>query len=346
MLNETNTVASISCLMPVFNGERYLSEAIESILAQTKSDLEFIIIDDGSTDATPQIISHYAARDQRIVPLRQENAGIVSALNTGLKHASGQFIARMDADDIALEDRFQFQCQYLSDHPECVLVGGYAETFGDDGHKSTITTGGWRTRTNLETFPPAIAVAVHPLVMIRTKTLREIGGYREGFPYAEDYDLYIRLSEHGEIHNPPKLVLKYRAHEGAVSTQKLETQEWAALASEFDALHLKIPEPPPEADITAQSKACAQQNSTIGNGVVHTYFWFRVWRRRRNTPLERQAFYKMLPFLLGFDTAAWGTRYGLPLRGRILASMIFHSPVANMLRGIFRRNRAASHQTG
>src|SRR5882724_11073612 len=110
----------VSCILPVFNGALYLEEAIHSVLGQTFRDFELIIIDDGSTDTTAEIIAQAAKIDHRVISLRQANAGIVSALNNGLRCATGKYVARMDADDISLPQRFAFQVSYLDSHPDCV----------------------------------------------------------------------------------------------------------------------------------------------------------------------------------------------------------------------------------
>src|ERR1700726_1508117 len=114
---------TISVLMPVYNAERYVAEAVESILSQTFADFEFIIIDDGSKDRSLAILEEYAARDPRIRLVSRPNTGIVKALNQGLALASGELVARMDADDIAMPERLAKQRDYLADHPECVMVG-------------------------------------------------------------------------------------------------------------------------------------------------------------------------------------------------------------------------------
>ena len=333
----------ISCILPVFNGEKFLKAATLSVLSQTLRDFELIVVDDGSSDATPAMLAEMAATDARIVVLRQTNAGIVGALNAGLGIAQGRYVARMDADDICLQDRFEFQASYLDRHPECVMVGGYAEKFSDERSGIGISTCGWRSRTDLTCFPPKLAVSVHPLIMMRVETLRAMGGYREGYPFAEDYDLFIRASRFGEIQNPPKIVLRYRVHAGSISVQRTETQEWAALAAEFDAMGLGLPTPPQSATITHPVRANPDCSKEIGEAIVHAYFWFRVWRRRRNDDFERETLRRMLPFLLGLTPGAWTLHYGIPLRMRMLGSMLFHSKVADALRFGLRRAKASRY---
>src|ERR1700730_9938332 len=113
----------ISVLMPVFNNDRYIVEAVESILNQTVTDFEFVIVDDGSTDQTGTILAGYESRDPRIRGIRQKNGGIVSALNSGMAFCRGEYIARMDSDDISEPNRFSLQMDYLDNNPDCVVGG-------------------------------------------------------------------------------------------------------------------------------------------------------------------------------------------------------------------------------
>jgi glycosyltransferase involved in cell wall biosynthesis len=118
----------VSCLLPVYNGEQFIEEAVRSLLAQTLKNFELVVVDDGSTDSTPRKLAALNAEDQRLRILRQANGGIVAALNAGLGLCRAGYIARMDADDVAAPDRFEFQADYLDRHPGCVLVGGVARS--------------------------------------------------------------------------------------------------------------------------------------------------------------------------------------------------------------------------
>ena len=226
----------VSCLLPVFNGEKYLDEAIASILDQSLTDFELIVVDDGSTDSTASRLFDAARRDGRVRILQKANGGIVSALNAGLAQCRAAYVARMDADDVSTPDRFAFQADYLDRRSECVLVGGLARSEALQGRIVRQSTGGRYQKTDLSVFPPKIAVSVHPLIMVRRAALEAIGGYRDAYPHAEDYDLFIRLSRYGTIDNPAREVLFYRRHEGAVSVKNLVTQEVSAVRAECDAI--------------------------------------------------------------------------------------------------------------
>src|SRR4051812_26679567 len=123
---------TVSVLMAVYNGEQYLREAVNSILSQTFKDFEFIIIDDGSTDRSPELLASYARADSRVKLISRPNKGLTKSLNEGLHAARGEFVARMDGDDISLPERFERQVSYLREHPEVVLVGSRVEFIDPD----------------------------------------------------------------------------------------------------------------------------------------------------------------------------------------------------------------------
>ncbi|NOJ47687.1 glycosyltransferase family 2 protein [Bradyrhizobium archetypum] len=263
-------MVSVSCVLPVFNGANFLGEAIRSVLDQTFSDFELIVVDDGSTDNSAEIAASF--QDSRITILKRTNAGIVAALNAGLQVARGKYIARMDADDISVPNRFEKQVEYLELHPACVLVGGLAQGFDEQG-KEGFTTGGRHTQTDLSCFPPKVAVSLHPLIMIRADILRSIGGYRAHFKHAEDYDLYLRLAIYGSIDNPSELMLFYRRHASAMSIQNLAEQERNAALSEAIAI----------AELRHGSVLLEDVEGTARAvwpaSLFEPYVRFRIWRR-------------------------------------------------------------------
>jgi len=277
------SVPRVSCLLPVYNGEAFLREAIRSIQAQSFTDFEIVVVDDGSTDGTPEILAQLASDDPRIRVRRQPNGGIVAALNAGIELCRGEFIARMDADDIALPDRFEVQVRHLEAHPGCVLVGGVAKQLAPDGSMLGGTTGGRHRVTDLNVFPPKVAVSMHPLIMVRRAALAEIGGYRADFPHAEDYDLFIRLAKLGTIDNPDQAVLIYRRHEGAISLKHLELQERSAALAEVEACTAHRNGRPAVGEIPAW--------------VVEPYIRFRILRRYFS--VDRAKAKALLPRVIG-----------------------------------------------
>ncbi|MEL6482851.1 MAG: glycosyltransferase [Pseudomonadota bacterium] len=259
----------ISVVMPVYNGEMFLDDAIQSVRTQTLTDFELIAVDDGSSDATPDILARHASDDARLRVHRQANTGIVGALNAGLARARGRYIARMDADDLCLPHRFERQAAYLDTTPEAVLVGGLAETMDATGRPLAVVSGGPHRKTDLSRFPPRVAVSLHPLIMVRREAFEEIGGYRSGFPHAEDYDLYLRLARLGRLDNPPEVMLRYRKHDGAISQRNIARQERSAALAEIDAIAVDRGTPTP-----AEPQALG-----IAPETFEAYVRYRIWRR-------------------------------------------------------------------
>jgi glycosyltransferase involved in cell wall biosynthesis len=212
----------ISVLMPVYNAGRYVAEAVESILAQTLEDFEFLIIDDGSKDRSPEILRGYAARDPRIRLVSRPNTGIVGALNEGLGLARGELVARMDADDVALPSRLATQLRYMEDHPECVMVGSRVLVIDPEGMPLTIMSDALTHEQIVEGFLAGRGQLVHhPAVMYRRRVVLEIGAYRPIFDESEDLDLFLRLAEVGRIVNLEEPLLKYREHMAKASRAKV-----------------------------------------------------------------------------------------------------------------------------
>jgi len=213
---------AVTVLMPVYNAERYVDEAVRSILGQTFADFEFIIIDDGSKDRSLAILEEYAARDPRIRLVSRPNTGIVRALNQGLDMASGELVARMDADDIALPERLAKQRKYLEGHPECVMVGSRVLVIDPKGMPLTIMSDALTHEQIVDGFLAGRGQLVHhPAVMYRRQVVLEIGAYREIFDEAEDLDLFLRLAEVGRIVNMEEPLLKYREHLTKASRAKV-----------------------------------------------------------------------------------------------------------------------------
>lgn len=274
---------AISCLIPVYNGERYLQAAMESILGQSFADFEVVVIDDGSTDRSAEMIEAIAARDPRVKLFCKPNGGIVSALNFGLERCEGAFVARMDADDIALPDRFAVQMAAFDIHPDAVAVGGLIQSVDGDGIPISAPGSPSRvTETRLDLFPPVVANVQHSAGTFLRSALASVGGYRGTFPHAEDYDLYLRLAPHGRFYNPPALVLYYRVHGASLSMVNLQTQERSAVLAELAARARAAGLPDPgDAD---RPLAIHDYNQRLGDDLcpvatIERYIEFRLWRR-------------------------------------------------------------------
>jgi glycosyltransferase involved in cell wall biosynthesis len=208
----------ISVVMAVFNAERYLTDAIESILHQSFRDFEFVIIDDGSTDESGKILRAFAQLDSRIRLFSEERRGLTRCLNRGIALAQGQYLARMDADDVALPGRFQAQVDYLDANPEVLAVGGQARLVSPEGWplcQWTVPTG--HEEIDATHIAGLAGQLVHPTSMMRLDAVRRIGGFNEQWAYAQDYDLWLRLAEIGRLSNLRETVLNYRLHFSSVT---------------------------------------------------------------------------------------------------------------------------------
>lgn len=221
---------AISVLLPVYNAAHFIDKAITSILTQTMKNFEFIIINDGSTDSSGEILQKFAHKDIRIRLVQRPNKGLISTLNEGIALARSPFIARMDADDIALPNRLKCQYEYLSKHPETLALGSYIQLMDEYGEVY---------RTKRLPIGPHIQEALrwgsplaHPSVMIRTEAMRKAGGYPSDFPAAEDYALWLRLLSLGKIDNLPDVLLSYRVHGTSVSHKHARQQRDSTLRAQ------------------------------------------------------------------------------------------------------------------
>lgn len=218
------TPPRISVILPVWNGERFIAGAIESVLTQTYRCFELIVIDDGSTDGTVAILEDFARRDRRVVLIRTAHGGVAQALNAGLDAARGLYIARMDADDISLPKRLEKQMAYLDAHPDCVVVGSGVEVIDEAGEMVGETTFAETHAAITAALLSGRSPIAHPTVVIRRQALEAAGGYDGGRYPSEDFDLWIRLGRLGQLANMSEALLQYRRHKGAVSVRNRAQQ--------------------------------------------------------------------------------------------------------------------------
>jgi glycosyltransferase involved in cell wall biosynthesis len=220
----------ISVVMPVWNGERYLAEAIESVLAQTYSHFELVIVDDGSEDRSGAIIARYADSDARVRPIYAAHRTLVPTLNTGCEAAQGRYIARMDGDDIALPERLDRQVTFLESHPEVALVATAVQLINAAGERRPIITNPPSENAGIRQALMRANCFCHSSVMMRTGVLTQIGGYRPLYIDAEDYDLWTRFADTHELACISDALVLYRIHPRQVSLTRLEQQALVALA--------------------------------------------------------------------------------------------------------------------
>ncbi len=228
----------VTVLLPVYNGDRYLRVAVESILQQTFGSFQLLIVDDGSTDGTEPICRSFT--DPRIRVVRHEkNAGLVSALNSGIDLIRTKYVARMDADDVALPDRLARQIAFLESRPDIAACGSWARELVDGRLRAVMfrPTGQYLRQTAWQPVP-----IFHPTACLRTEVLQELR-YRPDFIHAEDYDLWLRLCRHHRIDNVPKVLLHYRIHQTSVSHAYRALQRsnaWRAFREHFSEVDVPL----------------------------------------------------------------------------------------------------------
>jgi cellulose synthase/poly-beta-1,6-N-acetylglucosamine synthase-like glycosyltransferase len=224
----------VSVVMSVFNGERFLREAVESILQQSLREFEFIIVDDGSTDQSASILDSYESGDARVKVYRKEHSGLIESLNKGCWLAQSKYIARMDADDIAGKDRLKTQVAFMDAHPEIGVLGGAIEWIDASGNSLGIHRYPAEDREIKATLLDGCALW-HPTVLLRKEAFVSAGGYRSVVVDAEDYDLWLRIAERFQLANLEAVVLKYRIHSSQVSMRKTAQQTLSILAAQVAA---------------------------------------------------------------------------------------------------------------
>ena len=275
---------AVSVALSVYNGARFLAQAIDSVLAQDMADFEFLIVDDGSTDATPAILRDYAARDSRIRPIIRENRGLVASLNQLIAEARAPLVARMDADDVCLPQRFTRQIAFLDAHPDYGVVGTWTDDIDEHGtswphyappHPLThedfldqIGTGG--------------PLLCHPSVMFRRDIVRAVGGYHAAFRHCEDLDLWLRLASVTRLGNIGEPLLRYRHYSDQVSSRHATAQQVGAAIARLAYVerregrpdpteHLETLPPVEELDALFGRRHVGQQvRATVAQGLLYS----------------------------------------------------------------------------
>jgi glycosyltransferase involved in cell wall biosynthesis len=212
-------------IMPVYNGARYIRQAIDSLLVQTYKEFEILIINDGSTDNSVEIINSY--KDSRIKLLHNpKNMGLVATRNLGVQEAKTELVGFLDCDDIATPDRLQRQVEFLDAHPDVVLVGGGAVHIDSDSNKTGTV---WKEVIPSKEIPIELLFRncfIQSTVLMRKEKLPEVP-YKAGFAPAEDYELWVRLARIGRVVNLPGIFARYRVHSTNTSLVKSIDQERA-----------------------------------------------------------------------------------------------------------------------
>ena len=266
--------------MPAYNAAAYLDEAVRSVLAQTFTNFELLIVDDGSTDATPDLLAAHARSDPRVRVLRQPNRGVVAALNRALAECRGRYVARMDADDVSLPHRLEAQVRYLDTHKDVALVGAYVSTIDEVGEPLSSVV---RFPLTHEALWASIGrrkwVMCHPSVMFRREVALASGLYREDFRHAEDVEYFARVMSGSRAATLPEVLLRYRLHRGAVcSRHRLHGRVNAQLVARIvDRWAPGEPFEPTPAERRAADEEI-RRLAADRPGVGEAMYWLRVGR--------------------------------------------------------------------
>lgn len=280
----------ISVIMPLFNGERHLDSAVNSILTQTFTDLELIVVDDGSTDGSLDYLA--SINDTRLCVVSQAHSGLPGALNHGISLARGMYIARMDTDDIALPERFQIQLDYLEAHPDLDIIGGQAIVI-DDQDKEIGPMSRPVSHKYILKYAESACPLIHPTYLGKSEAFQSLNGYRN-LVAVEDFDFLLRAVESGfNLGNVPQQVLLYRRSAGSISASHAKTQmanSRRALAAHRQRVAGKDESP----KILDKMRDRTQKSG----------WWFDFWWRRRNgSLLKRQSKRGLSRHMLTADAA-------------------------------------------
>ncbi|HSW61302.1 MAG TPA: glycosyltransferase [bacterium] len=312
----------ITVLMAVFNGEKFIKEAVDSILSQSFTDFEFIVINDASTDLTVPIIESY--KDPRITLIHnKKNSGLPASLNTGLDLAKGTYIARMDGDDIALPERLRKQFKLMEINENINICGSWIEAFGDENRIITLPEKDEDIRTGL-LFVNCLA---HPSIMMRKGVLDKNGlRYDSSLTSSIDYDLWARAIDKCMFYNVQEVLLKYRVHSNQISVDKQKEQLFNSMKVKKDLLE-RIGITPTEEEL--------ELHYLIGEGlfkpenveeIENASKWFNVLERSMNIS-EKHPCYKEITarhLLTYYNNNA---DKGLPAAISFLRKFMFRSDV-------------------
>lgn len=243
-MHDTNPEPRISVTIAVCNVERFLAEAIESVLAQTFTGFELIVADFGSIDNSKSIVAAFASRDSRIRAVDAPDCNLVQARNVACSYARGEFIAVMDADDVCLPVRFERELEVFNRNPEIGLVGSATQWIGASGEPLGIQHVP-ETDDEIRATLPVRCPFWHPTVMVRTNILKSAGWYRRPFVYAHDYDMELRVAEHCRCANLAEVLVNYRVHSSQVTLRKREQQTVCKLAAQASARRRVTGQPDP-----------------------------------------------------------------------------------------------------
>lgn len=317
----------LTVIMPMFNAAPFVRAAVDSVLAQTFTDFDFLIVDDGSTDGSADIIRDLAAEDARIQLIVQDNQGIVPSLHRMIARAQGRYIARMDADDLCLPERFARQIACLEARPELGAVG---TQFIEIDARGAVRDAHFRHPVGSEAVHAQLLMGqplANPTVMFRADALRAAGGYRAAFRYCEDYDLFLRLSRLARLDNLPDVLFHYRRSAGQMSVAANARQTRQSVKARF-AHHEVLAGRPDPFDGLATLPTVDQLDALVGRAgvgaAVGREIALRLLHNRRALRGEEFAIITAAAASPARLPGGWRAvlrclRFGMPLRAARLA---------------------------
>lgn len=234
---EAVTSPKVSVILSVHDGEAYLDQAVSSVFQQTFTDFEFVVVDDGSTDRTPEVLA--SVRDPRLVVISQPHAGLTVSLNRAIRQSRGELIARMDADDAARPERFARQVAYLDAHSEVGLLGTGSEEITPSG-EVVATVVPPATDSEIRQVLIRRNPFVHSSIMARRELIERAGGYDERLPVAQDYDLWMRVAALTRLANLPESLVRRRLLPGRVSRARDSERLRAEIGVKWRALRRRV----------------------------------------------------------------------------------------------------------
>jgi glycosyltransferase involved in cell wall biosynthesis len=263
----------VTVLIPLYNGEKYLRETLDSVVNQDYDRWELLVVNDGSTDTGPEIVKEYIAKDKKRIRMinNQGQKGIVGALNTGINEARGEFIARLDSDDICLPNRLSAQIKFMDSNQDVDVAGSWVELFGAiNGVVKKMETSYQKIRATMLFH----GVIYHPSVIFRTHAFRiHKIFYDYEFQFSEDYELWSRISEDIKIVNIPQVLLKYRVHNTNVGTVHNVTQLEGSKKTRLRALK-KLGVIPNDEELTLHEQISTWNFSDEKSFISNTWTWF------------------------------------------------------------------------
>lgn len=310
---------AITILMPVYNGEKYLREAIDSILNQSFVDYELLIINDGSNDNSISVIESF--KDSRIKLVHNEkNIGLAETCNRGLDLATGEYIARMDCDDVSLPDRLRKQFEFMESHPEIGICGTWAKVIGENqGYIIKKPTTSLETKTSL-LFSTCF---IHPTVMMRKEVINNSGiRYKKEFDPGDDYVFWVEISNFTKFANLPEVLLHYRMHPRNISKLKSDNQIKGAKQARLNML-LRLNIEPSERELFIHSSNSAIKEKDIKKFLNEKEVWLKkIISRNTEVPYFNQRTLERIVAKLWLENAIANASNGWPVLSRCLSSSL------------------------